>query len=37
VQRQLSYGEMGFISTGNFIGYLIAVLICGRFNGLPGG
>lgn len=26
----LSYTQMGFISTGNFIGYLAAVLICGR-------
>jgi MFS family permease len=25
----LSYAEMGFISTGNFIGYLVAVLVCG--------
>lgn len=25
----LSYAEMGFISTGNFIGYLIAVLVSG--------
>ncbi|MEH6470359.1 MAG: MFS transporter [Halopseudomonas sp.] len=36
VQLELSYGEMGFISTGNFIGYLIAVLICGRLNSLLG-
>jgi len=27
---KLSYSQIGFISTGNFIGYLIAVLICGR-------
>ena len=27
---KLSYSEIGFISTGNFIGYLIAVLFCGR-------
>lgn len=27
---QLSYSEMGFISTGNFIGYLLAVFSCGR-------
>jgi MFS family permease len=27
---QLSYSQIGFISTGNFIGYLIAVLLCGR-------
>lgn len=26
----LSYAEMGFISTGNFIGYLAAVLLTGR-------
>lgn len=26
----LSYSQIGFISTGNFIGYLIAVLFCGR-------
>jgi MFS family permease len=26
----LSYSQIGFISTGNFIGYLIAVLLCGR-------
>ena len=26
----LSYSEMGFISTGNFIGYLIAVILSGR-------
>jgi MFS family permease len=25
----LSYAEMGFISTGNFVGYLVAVLVCG--------
>jgi MFS family permease len=25
----LSYAEMGFISTGNFVGYLFAVLVCG--------
>ncbi len=27
---QLSYSEMGFISTGNFIGYLISVFLCGK-------
>jgi MFS family permease len=27
---KLSYSQIGFISTGNFVGYLIAVLICGR-------
>jgi MFS family permease len=26
----LSYAEMGFISTGNFVGYLAAVLVCGH-------
>lgn len=26
----LSYAQMGMISTGNFIGYLLAVLACGR-------
>jgi MFS family permease len=26
----LSYSQIGFISTGNFVGYLIAVLICGQ-------
>lgn len=26
----LSYAQMGMISTGNFIGYLVAVLACGR-------
>jgi fucose permease len=25
---KLSYAQIGFISTGNFIGYLIAVLLC---------
>ena len=27
---QLSYSEMGFISTGNFIGYLLSVFLCGK-------
>lgn len=27
---ELTYTQMGIISTGNFIGYLLAVLICGR-------
>jgi fucose permease len=27
---QLSYSEMGFISTGNFVGYLISVFLCGK-------
>lgn len=26
----LSYAQMGLISTGNFVGYLAAVLVCGR-------
>ena len=26
----LSYSQIGFISTGNFVGYLIAVLFCGH-------
>jgi MFS family permease len=26
----LTYSEMGFVSTGNFIGYLLAVVACGR-------
>jgi len=26
----LSYSQIGFIGTGNFIGYLISVLLCGR-------
>lgn len=27
---QLNYSEMGFISTGNFIGYLLSVFLCGK-------
>jgi MFS family permease len=27
----LSYSEMGFISTGNFVGYLVSVLVAGFF------
>ncbi len=27
---KLSYAQIGFISTGNFVGYLTAVLFCGR-------
>ncbi len=27
---KLSYSQIGFISTGNFLGYLAAVLLCGR-------
>ncbi len=26
----LTYSQIGFISTGNFVGYLIAVLLCGQ-------
>lgn len=33
---QLSYAEMGFISTGNFVGYLLAVLACGKLVGRLG-
>jgi MFS family permease len=29
---QLSYGQMGFIGTANFVGYLVAVLLCGRLS-----
>lgn len=29
---QLSYGQMGVIGTVNFIGYLFAVLVCGRLT-----
>jgi fucose permease len=27
----LSYSQIGFISTGNFLGYLASVLLCGHF------
>ncbi|MGE5174064.1 MAG: hypothetical protein ACM3MD_09575 [Betaproteobacteria bacterium] len=27
---KLSYSQIRFISTGNFVGYLIAVLFCGQ-------
>ena len=33
---KLSYSQIGFISTGNFIGYLAAVLFCGRLAGKIG-
>jgi len=33
---QLSYSEMGFISTGNFIGYLFSVVISGRLSQMLG-
>jgi MFS family permease len=29
----LSYDQMGYLGTGNFIGYLAAVLVCGRLAG----
>ena len=32
----LSYDEMGYIGTGNFIGYLVAVLVSGRLAGRIG-
>ncbi|MBU0681458.1 MAG: MFS transporter [Proteobacteria bacterium] len=28
----LSYAQMGFIGTANFVGYLVAVLVCGRLS-----
>ncbi len=33
---KLSYSQIGFISTGNFIGYLAAVLVCGHIAGKIG-
>ena len=36
ISLDLSYADMGLISTGNFIGYLLAVLGCGRLVGLYG-
>ncbi len=33
---KLSYSQIGFISTGNFVGYLIAVLFCGQIAGRIG-
>ncbi len=33
---QLTYSQMGFISTLNFCGYLAAVLLCGRLIGWVG-
>jgi predicted MFS family arabinose efflux permease len=33
---QLSYAQIGFISTGNFIGYLVAVLLCSPVAGRIG-
>ncbi len=33
---KLSYSQIGFISTGNFVGYLIAVLFCGQIAGTIG-
>lgn len=32
----LSYSQIGYISTGNFVGYLTAVLFCGRIAGRIG-
>lgn len=32
----LTYSQIGFISTGNFVGYLAAVLVCGRLAKLIG-
>lgn len=32
----LSYTDMGWISTGNFVGYLVAALLCGRLVTLFG-
>ncbi len=29
---ELSYSQMGFIGTANFVGYLVAVLICSRLS-----
>jgi len=33
---KLSYSQMGYISTGNFLGYLISVLVSGHFAGRIG-
>ncbi|MGC1454054.1 MAG: MFS transporter [Nitrospirota bacterium] len=33
---KLSYSQIGFISTGNFIGYLVSVLFCGHVAGRIG-
>jgi MFS family permease len=33
---KLSYSQIGFISTGNFVGYLVAVLFCGQIAGRIG-
>jgi len=32
----LNYGEMGYISTANFCGYLMAVVSCGKLNRMIG-
>ncbi len=32
----LTYSQMGLISTSNFIGYLVAVLLCGQINSKTG-
>jgi MFS family permease len=36
VSLQLSYSQMGLISTANFVGYLVAVLVCGYISGRTG-
>src|SRR5512147_703544 len=33
---KLSYSQIGFISTGNFVGYLASVLFCGHIAGKIG-
>ncbi len=33
---KLTYSQIGFISTGNFVGYLVAVLFCGHIAGRIG-
>ena len=33
---QLTYSEMGLISTANFVGYLLAVLVCGYISSRTG-
>jgi MFS family permease len=32
VSLQLTYSQMGLISTSNFVGYLLAVLVCGHLS-----
>jgi MFS family permease len=36
VSLQLTYSQMGLISTANFVGYLLAVLFCGYLSSLLG-